>query len=255
MHTEKPEQPPYVLAHLQCGCTVMQRQEENAGLFYLLQHLEKKPIILWCPEHKRQQVQKLITRVRRRDHWPLIEQGKCSSCQGEMTVPPPPSDDDEPTMPNNAHMQYGVYVRCPSCKRWGSYAFADTAEYRYDVVHRRVDCPECHQETLVSYNPYTATVGEQLSFKCMNCKRPFALVLQSHGDRVDVGSQAEDLFALYAEEWKRIERHLVGANEELLGLHRYGVMDYQEYADIANLLVEARERLRKRLKGQSTGEG
>ena len=140
-------------------------------------------------------------------------------------------------MPNNVHMQYGVYVKCSSCQRWGNYAFVDTAEQRYDVVQRRVDCPECHRETLVSYDPYTATFGEKLSFTCINCKKLFLLILQSH----DKGP--------YSEEWGWIEHHLIGANGVLLGLHRLGVMTYPEYTEIADLLLEAREKLKRRLYG------
>jgi hypothetical protein len=59
----------------------------------------------------------------------------------------------------------------------------------------------------------------------------------------------QPLYALkrppYWQERAMIERSLEQANEELLGLHRYGLMTYPEYTDIADLLVEARERLKK----------
>ena len=57
----------------------------------------------------------------------------------------------------------------------------------------------------------------------------------------------------YQAERSRIERHLDGANEELLGLHRYGAMTYPQYTDIADLLVEARERLKKHFQASATG--
>ena len=195
--TEKPEQPPYVLPHLLCGCTVMQRQEANPGLFYLLQHLEKKPVILYCPEHRRQKVAR---------------------------------------------------------GRWGRYSFGETAESRYDYVYAQTTCPNCRQGTLVTYNPYTSSIGEEIPSKCVSCKKPFMFVVQNRRERVAVEQQGKDLFTLYAEEWKQIERSLSDANEGLLGLHRYGVMNNDEYADIANLLLEARERLKKRLQAKDGGQ-
>jgi hypothetical protein len=63
--------------------------------------------------------------------------------------------------------------------------------------------------------------------------------------------QGQPLYRLqkapYADERALIERHLEGANEELLGLHRYGVLTYEQYTDVANLLVEAQEKLKRHL--------
>jgi hypothetical protein len=49
------------------------------------------------------------------------------------------------------------------------------------------------------------------------------------------------------EEWAVITQYLEGANEELLGLHRYGVLTYEQYTEVADLLVEAQERLKKHM--------
>ncbi len=52
----------------------------------------------------------------------------------------------------------------------------------------------------------------------------------------------------WAEEQATIVRHLESANEELLGLHRYGALDYEQYASIADLLVEARGKLKEHMR-------
>jgi hypothetical protein len=52
----------------------------------------------------------------------------------------------------------------------------------------------------------------------------------------------------WAEEQATIVRHLVDADEELLGLQRNGVLTYEQYTDVANLLLEAREKLKGHMK-------
>jgi hypothetical protein len=171
-------QAPFVLAQLQCGCTVMQRREENTGLFYLLGKVSSgRAVTLYCPEHRRQQVKRLITRTRKRDHWPLVEKTICQ-CQHEIIVPPPPAEGDEPTMPHSTHGQHGIYVRCPSCQHWGNYGFIGTAEDRYDVRWVRETCPNCGQETAISYNPFTTVPGETIMFRCIECRQPFSMIFQ-----------------------------------------------------------------------------
>ncbi len=49
----------------------------------------------------------------------------------------------------------------------------------------------------------------------------------------------------YQEERARVKRFLEQASTELLGLHRSGAMTYQQYTDIADLLLEANARLKK----------
>ena len=179
MKPDTQEQALYVLAQLQCNCTVMQRQQENAGLFYLLQKVPSgRVLVLYCPEHRRQSVTRLLKRSRQRSHWPLIEKTHCSHCQQEMTVPPPPAEGDEPTMPQHAHGQHGVYVRCPNCQRWGNYGFIGTAEDRYDVLWRRTTCPNCRQDTPISYNPFTTVPGAPLPFRCAQCRQSFHMIFQ-----------------------------------------------------------------------------
>src|SRR5450631_638424 len=41
-----------------------------------------------------------------------------------------------------------------------------------------------------------------------------------------------------------VELALDHANEQLLGLHRYGVLTYAQYAEIATFLLDAREKLK-----------
>ncbi len=176
---QEQEYAPFVLAHLQCGCTVMQCREENTGLFFLLQKVSSGRVVtLFCPQHNRQQVERLITRTHRRAHWPLIEKTTCSHCQHDVLVPQPPAEGDEQTMPHNAHGRDGVYVRCPLCHRWGNYGFIGTAEDRYDMRWVRETCPNCHQTTVVSYDPFTTKPGETIPFRCVECRKPFHLVFQ-----------------------------------------------------------------------------
>jgi len=55
----------------------------------------------------------------------------------------------------------------------------------------------------------------------------------------------------YADMLGIIGSHLEGANEELLGLHRYGVLTYEQYTDVANLLVDARQKLKEHINGET----
>lgn len=74
--------------------------------------------------------------------------------------------------------------------------------------------------------------------------------LEQRGMEISGAYQGQPLYHLplpFATEFATIERHLTGANEELLGLHRQGAMSYEEYAEIANLLIETRTRLKKQL--------
>ena len=57
-----------------------------------------------------------------------------------------------------------------------------------------------------------------------------------------------------SELYERIKRHLIDANEELLGLHRIGPLTYEEYAQAANYIVDAQETLDRLLKGQKSEE-
>lgn len=171
------ELPAFVLAHLACGCTVMQRRCENEGLFYLLLKVPHRTVVLYCPEHRRQVVQRLITRTRKRDHWPLVEKMQCSFCRDEIDVPPPPAEGDEETMPNG-YVKHSVRVRCPSCGRFGNYSFADSAESRYDLVWQTIACPNCQRRTIISYDAFTTPVNQPIPFKCMECRDPFSLVFR-----------------------------------------------------------------------------
>jgi hypothetical protein len=56
----------------------------------------------------------------------------------------------------------------------------------------------------------------------------------------------------YAQERGLIEKNLLEANEELLGLHRYGALTYIQYSDVASLLIDARVKLKGYLSGQTT---
>jgi hypothetical protein len=47
-----------------------------------------------------------------------------------------------------------------------------------------------------------------------------------------------------------VQRHLLNANEELLGLHRVGLLSYDQYAAIANLLVDAQGMAKRMLSGE-----
>lgn len=162
----------YVLAHLRCGCTLMQLQVDHPGLFSLLQHvpLGGRAVFLWCPLDGRQQVARLMTRTRKREHWPLMERRKCAGCSADLLVPPPAAEGDEDTMPHD-HLKDGVRVRCPHCRRWGTYGYGGTAESYYDMQYRRTTCPHCRQTTVMAYNPYTLQVGEQISFSCLHCRQ------------------------------------------------------------------------------------
>ncbi len=54
--------------------------------------------------------------------------------------------------------------------------------------------------------------------------------------------------------YERVKRHLTQANEDLLGLHRIGPLTYEEYASVANYIVDAQETLNRLLKGDQTKE-
>ena len=47
-----------------------------------------------------------------------------------------------------------------------------------------------------------------------------------------------------------VQRHLLNANEELLGLHRVGPLSYEEYSQVANLLVDAQQLLKRLVRGE-----
>ncbi len=81
--------------------------------------------------------------------------------------------------------------------------------------------------------------------------------LEQCGTETSGAYQGQPLYQVkkvpWAEERAIITRHLEGANEELLGLHRYGVLTYDQYCSVANLLVEAQERFNK-LIGPKSGK-
>jgi hypothetical protein len=156
-----------------------------------------------------------------------------------IQVPPAPAEDDEPTMPNGPYDKHGIYVQCPLCDRWGTYGYTELAETRYDVVWRRTTCPSCRQETPFSYNSYALPENGIVMFSCAWCNQPL---------RVSVTAGNMEKKQPYTQEQAMIVRYLEQANEELLGLHRYGALTYAQYTDIANPLVEAQEKLKKHMK-------
>jgi hypothetical protein len=60
------------------------------------------------------------------------------------------------------------------------------------------------------------------------------------------------LGAIQQEIYELAQRHLLGANEELLGLHREGGLTYEQYSQVANLVVEAEQLLRALVRGKET---
>lgn len=63
-----------------------------------------------------------------------------------------------------------------------------------------------------------------------------------------MGARTRELYEL-------VQRYLLDANEELLGLHRGGPVSYGQYAEVANLLVDAQEKLKRLLYGSAPEEG
>jgi len=57
------------------------------------------------------------------------------------------------------------------------------------------------------------------------------------------------------ERYGLVQQHVLKANEELLGLHRAGSLTYEQYAEVAHLLVDAQERLKQSLQGETAEEG
>jgi hypothetical protein len=57
------------------------------------------------------------------------------------------------------------------------------------------------------------------------------------------------------EMYELLQRHLLDANEELLGLHRIGPLSYDQYAAIANLLVDALEMAKRALSDEKATVG
>jgi hypothetical protein len=51
-----------------------------------------------------------------------------------------------------------------------------------------------------------------------------------------------------------VQQHLLNAHEELLGLHREGTLTYEQYAEVAHLLVGAQERLKQSMQGGTAKE-
>src|SRR5207244_3215716 len=54
--------------------------------------------------------------------------------------------------------------------------------------------------------------------------------------------------------YKQVQCHLLDANEDLLGLHRVGPLSYEEYAAVANHVVDAQEALKRLLLGVPSEE-
>lgn len=60
--------------------------------------------------------------------------------------------------------------------------------------------------------------------------------------------QAKETGRPFAERVGFVDAHLDEANEELLGLHHVGALTYAEYIQVANVLVDARQKLHTLMK-------